>query len=219
MKNILTKNIKHAEIYRHTACISFLLMTVLFLSCGEKTPETQESQNPVPVVSGPFYHFVPGPDGRLEKAEKVDFPSNRMPRDLLKALGDHLAQTYFGESPSGEKTRIRFEILSIPEIESGGRIYRIAVINMADPEKEALNYFFQGSYGAGEAYFMITATLLQPQTRPPFLDGMIFQYNGEEFPELDHIHFNGIIVPARVEAMVRSAIHRSSEIQQDALRE
>jgi hypothetical protein len=181
---------------------------VFFLSCGGKK---EEGEKQVDGISGPFYRFIPGSDGRIEKAEKVEIPSGMDPRGVLKILGEDLARTYFSEDPSGEKTGIGFETLTISAIESPDRTYRLAVINMKDPNQAALHYFFQGSYGARETFYMITATLLQPQNQPPLLDGLILQYNGGTFPELDHINFSGIMVPGAVSPMVKSAVYRSFE--------
>ncbi|MBA3030800.1 MAG: hypothetical protein FP816_18580 [Desulfobacteraceae bacterium] len=208
MKKLFLKRIDDIGIIHVSSFLLLMLLMVCVLSCSGKKEETENYDTH---ASGPFYRFVPGSDGMLERAEKIELPSEMNAESILKVLGEDLAQTYFAENPSGEKTGIGFDILTISEIESAGRSYRVAVINMVDQKEDALHHFFQGSYGGQVTFYMIAATLMQAQNHPPLVDGMILQYNGEAFPKLDHINFQGIVVPGTVSAMAKSTIYRSFE--------
>ncbi|MBU4319192.1 MAG: hypothetical protein KKF30_18190 [Proteobacteria bacterium] len=202
------KRIDDIGIIHVSSFLLLMLLMVCVLSCSVKKEETENHDTR---ASGPFYRFIPGSDGMLERAEKIELPSEMNTESVLKVLGEDLAQTYFAENPSGEKTGIGFDILTVSEIESAGRSYRVAVVNMVDQKKDALHYFFQGSYGGQLTFYMIAGTLIQPQTHPPLVDGIILQYNGEVFPALDHINFQGIVVPGTVSTMVKTAIYRNVE--------
>jgi hypothetical protein len=93
-------------------------------------------------------------------------------------------------------------------IATSNRPLRIAVINISDPSRDAMKYYFQGSAGAQTTFCMLVATLMQPHLRPPLLDGLILLYNGEMFSELDHIDLTGIITPRSVAHLVSQAIGR-----------
>jgi hypothetical protein len=209
MKTTLTKAMKQIEILRNIAILILIGAMVFILSCGRETDETKAAKEQAPLVSGPFYRFIPGEDGMLEKAEKLEFPPGMDAVSVLKALGDDLARTYFESNPAGEKTGIGFEILGLSAIESAGRIYQVAVINMVDRKEEGLRHFFQGSSGGQATFHIMAATFMQPQTRPPLADGLIMQYNGSEFGELDHINFQGIVVPGVVSSAVKTALYKS----------
>ena len=88
------------------------------------------------------------------------------------------------------------------------RDYRLAVINMIDPQLEALQNFFQGSSGGLTTFYMLTATFLQPQRDPPLADGLILLYNGDEFPATDHVNLQGIVTPQAIRAVVTNVLYR-----------
>jgi hypothetical protein len=48
---------------------------------------------------------------------------------------------------------------------------------------------------------------MQPHLNPPLVDGLVFLYNGEMLPELDHINVEGILIPRLVQRVAKRAIH------------
>ena len=125
----------------------------------------------------------------------------------VNQLAEHLSRSYFHRDP-GRDPPIRFEIVNLHRLELPHRTYRLAIVDMVDPRLEALQVFFQGSAGGQTTFFMLTATLLQPQMTPPLVDGLILLYNGDEFPEIDHVNFRGIVTPDAARAVVTKALSR-----------
>ena len=130
------------------------------------------------------------------------------PGEALTALGNHLTRTYFRSEGRDGDTGIRFEVLGIHRFPVAQRAYRLAVINMIDPQQKALQGFFQGSAGGLTTYYLLAATFLQPQLAPPLVDGFVLLYNGEEFPEMDHVNLRGIVTPEAVRPVVTKVLYR-----------
>lgn len=122
-------------------------------------------------------------------------------KQALDTLGASLSRTYF-RTYGYQETRIAFAVHSVITIPVSPRPMKIAVIDILDPDTVAFHTFFQGSTGAQTTYVILVATFCQPNFTPPLLDGVIFIYNGEQIPELDHIDLSGIQVPDAVERSV-----------------
>ena len=185
--------------------VAVILFFVWLISCGEKQAPPNEVAD---LSSYPFYYFTPGTDQILENAQPFEIEGKIDRKSVIEKLADHLAATYFAQVDSAP-THIRFELVDLKPIHANHRTYYIATINMQDEKEAGYHHFFQGSFGGQATFAMISATFLQPQNNPPLLDGLIFTYNGNAFPKLDHINFNGIITPRVVERVVFSAIQNS----------
>jgi hypothetical protein len=106
----------------------------------------------------------------------------------------------------GENRRVFQRSLDIDQIVIPSRTLRIATISMVDPDQDAMRYFFQGSAGAQTTFYMLGATLMQPHLVPPLMDGLVFLYNGEMLPELDHSNVEGILISRLVQGVAKRAI-------------
>jgi len=157
-------------------------------------------------TSRQYYTFSPGHRELFEGARPLRLPENYSVSDVLDTLSVHLARGYFGRITNDQPTNIQINLVRLEELPSTSRSIWIAVFDMIDPQELALGYFFQGSDGGAKTAAMISATLLQPQTDPPLLDGLIFLYNGAVLPRLDHINLSGILIPETIEYQVRRAI-------------
>ena len=154
-----------------------------------------------------LYTFTPNDHYFLSDAQPFILPPSTSVIDALERLGRDLAKNYFSKTYRDEVTDIHFEIISIDEIGTPSRPFRIAVINMIDTNGYAMSYFFQGSAGGQTTFHMLVATFLQPHLSPPLLDGLVLLYNGKILPELDHISLTGVLVPRSVEHVAKRAIH------------
>ena len=159
---------------------------------------------------GDVVSYVYEPDSQEYLAAPQRFPLDpeMSSVDALTALGSHLSQTYFSGDADSEAAPIRFNVLSVSRFQAAQRTYRVAVVDMIDPELEALQGFFQGSAGGLTTYYLLTATFMQPQQEPPLLDGLVLLYNGEAFPEIDHVNFRGIVTPDSIRAVVTKVLFR-----------
>jgi hypothetical protein len=154
------------------------------------------------------YVFEPDSQDYLAAPRLFPLDAAMSPADALTALGDHLGHTYFRTGSDSGAGAIRFEVEGVHRFRVAQRAYRLAVINMVDPQLEARQGFFQGSAGGLTTYYMLAATFLQPQLDPPLVDGLILLYNGKEFPETDHVNLRGIVTPQAIRPVVTKTLYR-----------
>jgi len=155
-----------------------------------------------------LYVFAPDSEDYLTAPQRFPLNAATSSPDALAALGDHLSRTYFHNDNGRRDAGIRFEVMGVHHIPAAQRDYRLAVINMIDPQLDAVQLFFQGSAGGLTTYYMLAATFLQPQRDPPLVDGLILLYNGEEFPETDHVNLRGIVTPQAIRGVVTKVLYR-----------
>jgi len=187
--------------------VAFMGLALVLQGCRESPPVP----GPPPVDRiGAVKVYVFEPDSQDYLAAPRPFPLDAAmsPTDALTALGDHLGRTYFRSDSGRREAAIRFEVEGVHRFAVAQRNYRLAVINMIDPQRNALQGFFQGSAGGLTTYYMLAATFLQPQLDPPLVDGLILLYNGEEFPETDHVNLRGIVTPQAIRPVVTKALYR-----------
>jgi len=89
-----------------------------------------------------------------------------------------------------------------------GRKYRIAIVNIIDPDKICMGFYFQGSTGGQHTYKMLVSNLMQPQLENPLIDAAIFLYNGSELKNMDHINLEGIISEREIDRVIRRALKK-----------
>jgi hypothetical protein len=153
------------------------------------------------------YVFEPDPQDYLAAPQLFPLAPEMAPAEALTALGAHLSRTYFASDPD-TAPQIRFEILGVHRVPVAQRAYRLAVVNMIDPQLTAQQGFFQGSAGGQTTFYMLAATFLQPHQDPPLADGLVLLYNGEDFPAFDHINFRGIVTPEAIRPVVENVLYR-----------
>jgi hypothetical protein len=128
-------------------------------------------------------------------------------RALLDSLGALLSGTFFAEY--GERTTdVRFRVYSIETVATPSRPLPVGVIDIVDTAQTAMRTFFQGSTGASLTETVLQANFLQPQLHTPFLEGVVFLYNGELLSEMAHLDLSGIQTPESVDPRVRLLLRR-----------
>ena len=180
---------------------------LMLWGCPE-SPEPQESAPVDRIGSIVCYVFEPDPQEYLAAPQLFPLSAEMSSAEALTALGAHLSQNYFNSDPGRETLPIRFDVLGVHRLPVRNRPYHLAVINMIDPQLEALQGFFQGSAGGQTTFYMLTATFLQPHLDPPLADGLILLYNGEAFPAFDHINLRGILTPEVIRPVVQNVLYR-----------
>jgi len=183
-----------------------MVATALTFGCFDSSEKVaQEPSQMLGEVA--LYTFSPDQEHLLSGAQPFLLSPHTSLKDALNSLGQRLAETYFQKTYTGKATKIYFEVVGVNEIVISSRPLRIATVNMVDSDEDAMRYFFQGSAGARTTFYMIGATFMQPHLNPPLLDGLVFLYNGEMLPELDHINVEGILIPRLVQRVTKRAIH------------
>ena len=185
-----------------------LIMVATALTFGCFDSSEKVAQEPSQMLGEvELYTFSPDQEHLLSGAQPFLLSPHTSLKDALNSLGQRLAETYFQKTYTGKATKIYFEVVRVNEIVVSSRPLRIATVNMVDSDEDAMRYFFQGSAGARTTFYMIGATFMQPHLNPPLLDGLVFLYNGEMLPELDHINVEGILIPRLVQHVTKRAIH------------
>ena len=153
-----------------------------------------------------FYKFI---DEKLD-TEKVTFDKTLTREQILDSLASFLTVDYFVPKNKHyqNKAKISINIDSIITFNSTNKQYRIAVVNIKDPDEICMTLYFQGSTGGQNTYVMLVSNLMQPQLKDPLLDGIIFLYNKSELKEMDHIRLSGIITERGIEFGIREALQQ-----------
>jgi len=189
--------------------IGILWIVLILLSCSEPPPVSQPVHGEhIGTINA--YVFKPDAQTYITAPRAFALAPEMSPTDALTALGRHLSQQYFSDD-AGEPT-LRFEVLGVHHVPAPYRAYRLAVINMVDPDVRVLQDFFQGSAGGQTTYYMLTATFLQPHLDPPLVDGLILLYNGGEFPQTDHANFRGIVATESIKPVVMKILQRQHHL-------
>ena len=151
-----------------------------------------------------FYKFM---DGKLD-VEQVTFDNTFTREQILDSLASFLTVNYFVPKYKyyQNKAKISINIDSIITYNSTDRKYRIAVVNINDPDKICMGLYFQGSSGGQNTFFMLISNLMQPQLKDPLLDGIIFLYNNSELKEMDHIYLQGLFSEREIDRIIRKAL-------------
>ncbi len=162
-------------------------------------PPAEMHRGPVGLLT-----FAPDDDHFLQPERRFPLAPGRPLQDAIRQLADQLNRSYFtdDEPASG----IRIDVLGVYTIDLPHRSMRVVAVDFQDPRQKAWGAFFQGSAGGQTTYYLLCATLMQPQLSPPLADGLVVLYNGTAFPELDHIRFRGIVSAASVRPIVLRAI-------------
>ena len=94
-----------------------------------------------------LYTFLSNDKYFLGEARPFILPPTTTLEDALASLGKHLAETYFAKTYTNELTEISFEVLRIEKISTSSGSLHVALVNMVDSNKYAMQYFFQGTTG------------------------------------------------------------------------
>jgi hypothetical protein len=119
---------------------------------------------------------------------------------LLDSLCGRLSAGYFA-GYGGRPVALSFRVRDIATIPAPEPLY-IGLIDIRDSARVAMRTFFQGSAGARMTQAVLCATFLQPG-EDPLLDGVVFVYNGEMMPALDHIDMSGVQTPDMAQRQMR----------------
>jgi len=175
-----------------------LLFLIIQFSCQKDTsPVAYEETITSEVGDLSLYTFSIDSTWQIGNPKPLILSKDTKITDALDTIGKYLSETYFYkiEIYTTIITNIKFEIVKVEEIQTPLRPFRIATINLIDPEELCMGYFFQGSSGGYFTASMLAANFTQPHLYTPLLDGLIILYNGQVLPRMDHINLERIIVP------------------------
>lgn len=190
--------------------LGFLMAAVLCLCGCPDTPPTPPPPSETRLGPVGLLTFAPDEDHFLQPGQRFPLAPGLPLKAAIQRLADQLNRAYFiaDEPASG----IRIDVLGVYTIDLPHRSMRVVAVDFHDPRQKAWGVFFQGSAGGQTTYYLLSATLMQPQLIPPLADGLVVLYNGTAFPELDHIRFRGIVSAESVRPVVLRAIQRHQPI-------
>ncbi len=177
--------------------------------CLAGCPDADFSPPPAETPLGPvaLLTFLPDDDHYLIPGHRYPLEPTVSLKNAFQGLADQLNRSYFNAGRDSAAD-MRIEVLGLHTIDLPHRSLRVVVVNLHDSRQASWRSFFQGSAGGLSTYYLLAATLMQPQLTPPLADGLVVLYNGEAFPELDHIRFRGIVSAESVRPVVLRAIQR-----------
>ncbi len=189
----------------------FLTLFILLFNTGcQKPREKTSSKSSQSIGDMKLYSFSADDQFYIGEAQPFVLPPDSSLKEALISLGQYLSETYFARAYDNRITHIRFEIMDIQEMPIDSGSLKIAIINMVDRDHFAMKQFFQGSTGGQTTFSILGATFMQPHLEHPLLDGLVFLYNGEILPELDHINLSGILTPRLVRFAAKRAIYHTN---------
>ncbi|MBL0713039.1 MAG: hypothetical protein JJV98_05000 [Desulfosarcina sp.] len=194
-----------------------LLLTVGLGLCGcPNSPAPPPASPDRPLGPAELLTFTPDANHYLAPGHLFPAEADTARKETLQRLADQLNRSYFGDGQEPAAAGIRIEVIGVYTIALPHRPLHVVAVNLHDPGQAAWRDFFQGSAGGQTTYYLLAATLMQPQLSPPLADGLVVLYNGEAFPELDHIRFRGIVSAESVRPVVVKAIQRRQPRPHDA---
>ncbi len=186
-----------------------LLLVLSLLVCGcPASPPPAPNAADAPLGPVELLTFIPDDNHYLAAGHRLPAEPTLRTGEAIQQLADQLNRTYFNDGRATPTADIRIEVLAIDTIGLPHRLLRVVAVNLHDPQQTAWRSFFQGSAGGQTTYYLLAATLMQPHLDPPLADGLVVLYNGEAFPELDHIRFRGIVSAESIRPVVLQALLR-----------
>ena len=184
-----------------------LALSLVVCACPASSPPAPSATD-APLGPVELLTFIPDDNLYLVAGHRLPVEPALRPKDAIQRLADQLNRTYFNDGREPPAAGIRIEVLEIETIDLPHRPLRVVAVNLHDPQQKAWRSFFQGSAGGQTTYYLLSATLMQPHLDPPLADGLVVLYNGEAFPELDHIRFRGIVSAESIRPVVLQALQR-----------
>lgn len=169
--------------------IPFLIFLALIISscstqkCISSSPDVKISDQVY------FFNYLNNGDQEELVAKPVDTGGDSSLTGILTITMGRLSLDY------SKSSTVTFELASMNVIHTEERDFRIAVFNIADSGKVMEREYFQGSMGGRQTQRKILMNLLQPQAEG-FLDGCIIQMNDKPVGLMDHVNFDGILLPS-----------------------
>ena len=190
---MLKSNIKRVSII---CLIIPYLFTVLFLGCKEEKKEAEEEITPemFPVYIGKdtfieeinAYKLIPYKD------RKIPIDRNKTINKKLSSLTDTLSKSHFNDLK-----------IDVSKIYSNDSIGKIANINLIEdpgfdgpgslPSYQSWYDYFQGSHGGQHTTILLRENILQKDYQGPWIDGVVFFYQGDSIGIQNHVNLHGVI--------------------------
>jgi hypothetical protein len=195
--------------YKYSLTVIFVLALLSIVTRnGDGKPYSSDKQE----SKGRYYYFYYDYSNNQErlKASPLGIRDGADVEIVLDSLLGYLSNNYFRSVAGIDPDKIiSLKLEKIDSIKTSERIYKIAIVNIIDTNKVCMGYYFQGSIGAHCTCIALGSNLLQPQSNPAFLDGIIILYNGSPLVGLDHINIDGILIPGAFYIDAMKAIKQS----------
>lgn len=120
-----------------------------------------------------------------------DLTVNEILDSLAELLTKHFRRNDY--IPNIQSVSIEYQRSEV--LKTNYKDYSLAIVDIIDPKKVCMSYFFQGSSGGQETFNILGSNFLQPSFGQSLVDGVIILYNGSPLESLDHINLSGILVP------------------------
>lgn len=170
------------------------LIIILMGSCVPRGGEAERETEALDLYSGRDT-LLPGEQSvrMMAFAERaIEVPAGLDLEDKVRLLADSVSAYYF----NGLEIAIR-------NLEAHPEHGLLLVADLLEPDGyqgpgllpsyQSWYDFFQGSSGGQNTSIILRNTFLQPRYQGEWVDAVMFYYQGEPFPAMDHVFLEGII--------------------------
>jgi len=177
---------------------SLILMVLLFLSGCVQESKTRKNDQEQPeqfVLYAGKDTLMPGEESMrmVPVADRfISVPANLEIGEKIRIISDSLSAYYF----DGREIKI----LSLDSLEGTGLVLHLNLAEPSNyegpgtaPEYRSWYDFFQGSYGGQNTSIILRESFLQPGFDGPWIDAILFYYQGQPIGQWDHLFLDGLV--------------------------
>jgi hypothetical protein len=184
---------------RKKLILLFFAFVIVIGSCQPRVQQEEVSENENLVIYTGKDTLMPGEESMrmVPVADRViSVPANLEIIEKIRILSDSLSVYYF----DGREIKI----LSLDSLEGTGLVLHLNLVEPSNyegpgtaPEYRSWYDFFQGSYGGQNTSIILRESFLQPGFDGPWIDAILFYYQGQPIGQWDHLFLDGLVKATR----------------------
>lgn len=177
----------------------FFAFVVVIGSCQPRAQQEEGSETETLVIYAGKDTLMPGEESMrmVPVADRViSVSANLEIIEKIRMLSDSLSVYYF----DGREIKI----LSLDSLEGTGLVLHLNLVEPSNyegpgtaPEYRSWYDFFQGSYGGQNTSIILRESFLQPDFDGPWIDAILFYYQGQPIGQWDHLFLDGLVKATR----------------------
>ena len=173
----------------------FFAFVIVIGSCKPRVQQEEGSETENLVIYSGRDTLLPGEESMrmVPVADRViSVPADLEIIEKIRILSDSLSVYYF----DGREIKI----LSLDSLEGTGLVLHLNLVEPSNyegpgtaPEYKSWYDFFQGSYGGQNTSIILRESFLQPDFDKPWIDAILFYYQGLPIGQWDHLFLDGLV--------------------------
>lgn len=166
-----------------------------FVSCVSREQQADPAETETLVIYAGRDTLLPGEESMrmVPVADRfISVPANLEIGEKIRIISDSLSVYYF----DGREIKI----LSLDSLEGTGLVLHLNLAEPSNyegpgtaPEYRSWYDFFQGSHGGQNTSIVLRESFLQPDYDGPWIDAILFYYQGQPIGQWDHLFLDGLV--------------------------